>query len=265
MPHSQIRPYESLNVLTKKSRPAGSVAHYIHVQANSILSDLVIDQIAGGSVDVVYEQVLSAEEMKPLKTVSFNSVGVHEFWTHPFHNSIRITITTTASTTYTLRMTGRTDAEVLRATFFDQTVFDLEDHKGLPALCLDDDEQKLFILRCKNGALITDPIDTGSPVYINGEETSTPNVLLQLAQFTVGAGLERRLGSITVSSSIGGNWAADDGATTIASGRLAPGHPESTFTFAPRKILTAGTTFTLNFTGRAPATAVNYHLQMSEV
>lgn len=260
----RIGPYETLNIIKKNLRGPGTVQQFVLFQANSILSSLVIDQLDSGTVDVLYEENLYGDQFKVLKSISYDSTGVFQFWTHPFHNSIRITITTSDQSIFGLKMTGRTDTEILRTSVKDQTLFDPDDHKGLAMVCLDEIEGLLYFLRCKRGALITDPIDAGDPFYIDGEVASTGS-LQQLTQFTVGPGLERRLSQINVSTSIGGKWIADIEGGIIATGRLSSGHPESVFTFNPRRSVLAGQTFTLSYQGKAPNADISYHVQLSEV
>lgn len=265
MPPCHLTTYQTLNLFKKVLRPPGAYTQLVLVEANSILSTLVVDQLDGGSVDVLYEEILSGSDTKLLKQVSYDSVGIYEFWTHPFHNSIKITITTTDQTIFTLKATGRTDTEILRTSSFDQDTFLPTDQKALPIACLDEDLQQLFFLRCKNGALITDPIDTGNAVYLDGEESSDPGNLLLLDQFTVGVGLERRLSRINVSCTIAGKWVAAIGATVIAVGRTASAQPDSIFEFNPRRVINSGETFTLKYQGRGPTSDVNYHVQLNEV
>lgn len=145
----QLRPYETLNIFKPVVRAAGSHIQTLLIQGNSILSTLVIDSLTSGSVLVEFEEIVYEDQLKPLFSRSFSSVGTFEFWTHPYHNSIKVTLTTTDSSKFTIKSTARTDVELLRSSSIDGEDYIAGDNKHIPIGCLDPETQKLFYLHCR--------------------------------------------------------------------------------------------------------------------
>jgi len=262
----QLRPYETLNIFKPEDRAAGSFEQILLIQGNAILSTIVIESLDSGSVLVEFEEIIYEDQVKPLFSKSFSAPGTYQFWTHPFHTKIKVTVTTTDTSTFTIKSTVRTDVEILRSSSLDGADFDPLDNKHIPVGCYDPDQEKLFFLRCKNGALVTDPVDTGDPVFIDGETDTTPGVLQTLVTSLVPAGKTHILSQIHISSSLGGKWLADIDSAIIASGRVASGSPNSSLEFIPRRRISAGETLRVKFTAKAgPIVSVNHHIMMSEI
>ena len=112
-----------------------------------------------------------------------------------------------------------------------------------------------------------DPANFGTPFYTDNVVSSTPGSIQTLTSFTVAPGKSRFMIKIKISSFLAGTWKAEIGSGIIASGRVSSGHPDSFFEFTPRRELSAGTTFSLKFTGRAGTspTDVSYHVMSSEI
>jgi len=264
----QLRPYETLNIFMPVVRAAGSHIQTLLIQGNSILSTLVIDSLTSGSVLVEFEEIVYEDQLKPLFSRSFSSVGTFEFWTHPYHNSIKVTVTTTDASKFTIKSTVRADVELLRSSSLDGADFDPTDNKHIPVGCYDPDQEKLFFLRCKNGVLVTDPIDTGDPIFIDGETATTPGVIQTLLTSIVPVGKTHILSKIHISGSIGGKWLADIDSAIIGSGRIASGSPDSTLEFTPRRKILAGESFRVRFTSKSKPIAgsdVNHHVMLAEI
>lgn len=264
----QLRPYETLNIYKPEVRAGGAFEQIILIQGNSILSTLFIDSLASGSVQVVFEEIIYEDQVKPLFSRSYSAPGTYEFWTHPFHTKIKITITTTDTSKFTIKSTVRTDVELLRTSSLDGAEFNPADNKHIPMGCYDPDQDKLFFIRCKNGVLVTDPIDTGDPIFIDGQTATTPGVQQTLFTSLVPVGKTHILSKVHISCSIGGKWLADIDSVIIGSGRVASGSPDSTLEFTPRRKLLAGQTFRVRFTSKSKPVSgsdVNHHAMLSEI
>ena len=264
----QLRPYETLNIFKPEDRAAGSFEQILLIQGNAILSTIVIESLDSGSVLVEFEEIIYEDQVKPLFSKSFSAPGTYQFWTHPFHTKIKVTVTTTDTSTFTIKSTVRTDVEILRSSSLDGADFDPTDNKHIPVGCYDPDQEKLFFLRCKNGVLVTDPIDTGDPIFIDGETATTPGVIQTLFTSIVPVGKTHILSKIHISGSIGGKWLADIDSTIIGSGRIASGSPDSTLEFTPRRKILAGESFRVRFTSKSKPIAgsdVNHHVMLAEI
>ena len=145
----QLRPFETLNIFKPELRAAGSYEQMMLIQGNSILSTLCIESLDSGSVLVVFEEVIYEDQLKPLFSKSFSGVGTYEFWTHPFHTKIKITITTTDTSKFIVKSTVRTDVELLRTSSVDGEDYIAGDNKHIPIGCLDPETEKLFHLHCR--------------------------------------------------------------------------------------------------------------------
>jgi hypothetical protein len=260
-----LNPYDTLNIFKVADVAGGTFERFMTLKGNSLLSTISIRRLDSGTVKVDYYEVIEAGYEKFLKSVSYSSTGIFEFWTLPFHTQIRAVITTTDISSFTLKITCRTDGEILRSSTFDGAPFDPADNKSIPISCYDSDTGKLFFVRCKDGVLITDPITAGAPLFFDGDIATTPGLEQVLSSTVVPVGKTRTLAKIHVSGSLSGKWEADINGGIIGSGRIASGNPNSTLEFIPRRSLTAGQTLALKFTSRAgPVSGVNYHIMMAE-
>ena len=145
----QLMPYQTLNIYKPLDRAAGAFMQVLHIQGNSILSTLVIESLGSGSVFVEIDEFIYEDEFKPLFSQSFSAIGTYEFWTHPYHNSLRVTVTTTDTSRFTVKSTARTDTELLRTSSIDGEDYIPGDNKHIPIGCLDPETQKLFYLHCR--------------------------------------------------------------------------------------------------------------------
>lgn len=261
-----LNPYDSLNIFKEIDRAAGSVERFINLKGNSLLSTVRIDRLDSGTVKIDYYEIISTDSEKLLKTVSYSTPGTFEFWTLPFHTQIRVAVTTTDTSSFVLKITCRTDGEVLRSSAFDGAPFDIADNKGLPIMCLDEDLSQVFFLRCKEGVLVSDPINSGGPLFIDGEALTTPGSQQTLVTSVVPVGKTYILSKIHISGSLGGKWIADIDSGIIGAGRIASGSPDSTLEFIPRRKVLATETLRLRFRAKpGPASDVNFHIMLAVI
>lgn len=108
---------------------------------------------------------------------------------------------------------------------------------------------------------------TGDFVHLRASAASTPGIEQTLITSVVPGAKTREIWQIFVSTQHPGIWRLFSGATVIASGRNAPGQPDSSFPITPPARVSAGTTIELKFLGRSgfPVTEVDAYVSASDV
>ena len=266
---------QTRDLLPLESRSAGTYIVDLLIEGNSLLSTVFVKSISG-SVKVNYHESTTGRDdgerkdltSHPLITAA-NTLDPSKITVTPFHNSPQLEVIVTGTAEFSVYGTVvnsfATDLDA--ALIFDGDTFVSTENKAMPIACYDEDAGQLFFLRCKDGAIITDPVNSGDAVYLDGLDTTTPGSEQTLDSFVVPAGKTRLLSRIKVSCFQPGTWIARVGSDIIGSGRTSAGHPDSSIEILPRRSLAALSTFTLKFTARTggPATDVTYHVMATEI
>ena len=270
----RLRTAQTRDLLPLESRGAGTYIVDLLIEGNSILSTVFVRSIAG-TVKVNYHESTTGRDVgerkdltsHPLISAS-NTTNPSKLTVTPFHNSPQLEVIVTGTAEFsvfgTVVNSFATDLDA--ALIFDGDDFVIDSNKAIPIGCLDEDSGKLFFLRCKDGALITDPIAAGDPVYLDGIDLSTPGIEQTLASDVVTVGKTRLVSKIKVSCFQPGTWIARADSDIIASGRTSAGQPDSFIDIQPRRSIAATSTFTLKFTARTgPASDVSFHAMATEI
>ena len=106
----RLTPYDTLDLFKNKSRPPGTYIQFVNIQGNSILTSIFVDAIASGIINVLWEEVIHTSTTKELISFNANVVGAREYVLRPFHTALKLTVTTTDTTEFTLKATSRTDS-----------------------------------------------------------------------------------------------------------------------------------------------------------
>jgi hypothetical protein len=266
---------QTRDLLPLETRTAGTYLVDLLIEGNSLLSTVFVKSIAG-TVKVNYHESTTGRDDGERKELqghplisAANTLNPSKLTITPFHNSPQLEVIVTGTAEFsvfgTVVNSFATDLDA--ALIFDGDPFVIDENKAIPIGCLDEDSGQLFFLRCKDGAIITDPINGGDPKFLDGLTLTTPGVEQTLATDIVTAGKTRLLSSIKVSCFQSGTWIARMDSDIIGSGRTSSGQPDSFFQALPRRTLTALSTFTLKFTSRTggPASDVTYHVMATEI
>lgn len=270
----RLKTAQTRDLLPLESRGAGTYIVDLLIEGNSLLSTVFVKSISG-SVKVNYHESTTGRDegerkdltSHPLITAA-NTTNPSKLTVTPFHNSPQLEVIVTGTAEFSVYGTVvnsfATDLDA--ALIFDNEDFVSDANKAIPIACLDDDTNKLFFLRCKDGALITDPIAAGDPTYIDGVALSTPGVEQTLGSSVVPADKTRLVSKIKVSCFQPGTWIAYADGAIIGSGRTSAGQPDSFIDIQPRRSIAALSTFTLKFTARpGPASDVSFHVMATEI
>lgn len=220
-----LGPYETLNIFQKKDVSGGSYDRYMQFRGNALLNTISIDRLDSGQLIIEYFEIIEANVENLIKTENLTATGISQFTIIPFHTQLKVRITTTDVASFTLKCTCR------------------EDGSALDSL----------------------PSAGHSSFYIDGSVESTPGIPKLLSTFAVSPGKTVYLASINISTNIAGQWSADVDGGIIATGRCHAGAPNSRFNFYPMRAVHEAEVFRLIMTGRAPATAIDFHVQGSEI
>jgi hypothetical protein len=239
------------------SRSAGVYERETRIQGNAILSTLYIESIdAGASVKVEYlerttaefdgEELLLAEH--PLQTTAGNppsKIAVSRIHNKPI---CRVTVKD-GNAVFGVYGTvvSSTASDIDDALINDGEDFDQEDTQGMPMACYDPVLDKMFLLRCIDGAIPVSLEDVGEPLHLSVETNTIPNTIESILTTTVPAGKLRKLYSVKVVCRSYTCWTLEHEGTVIASGRTSPINETDEHTFLPRYKANAGETFVLKY------------------
>jgi len=271
----RLQTAQTRDLLPLAIRSAGTYNVDLLIEGNSLLSTVYVKSISG-TVLVNYHESTTGRDFGERKEIANhpvisaeNTLNPSRITVTPFHNSPQVEVIVTGTAEFSVYGTVvnsfATDLDA--ALVFDGSTFVIDDNKAIPIACYDQDSGKLFFLRCKNGALVTDPINAGDPLYHDGLTISTPGTEQTLVSDVVTAGKTRLISVIKISCFQPGTWIARNGSDIIGSGRTSAGNPDSFIEIIPRRSLAALSNFTLKFTARTggPATDVTYHVMATEI
>lgn len=136
----------------------------------------------------------------------------------------------------------------------------------------DDGRGRLHVRVCNKATepipvTVAGSVNNGTPFYKDSSDVGTPGVTQTLFSLIVPANTDRQLKSLIVTSRTNSCWSLKADGSVIASGRTAPGHPESLFRWDLGRSIVSGSMIDLEFTEAAnqPASDVEAYLQALDV
>lgn len=148
-------------------------------------------------------------------------------------------------------VTDELASDIDSALLLDGTTFLPDVHKGIPIMCLDPDENKVFMLRCEGGAIPVFLQDQGDKKNFSFNGVTDPGVVQDLIDTVASATLETSIRKVRVVCRAHGAWELSADGVIITSGLTGPASPNTGETFITPDLLEATKNLKLQFRAHA--------------